>query len=160
MVVTIELSHAFLAGVEVGLWFPSTHSTMLIAASVTGRVTWLNVPYAKAGASNMTLTGRHSNVKDAPEMVEGSVPVVAGILWCLGLWVFALETVLQANRGDIPIRPIVQGNIGANILGIDRSHEDHFGVIDKASALFGDYARVIFWGQLRRKTKLDQTSGA
>lgn len=57
---------------------------------------------------------------DAPEMVGGSVPVVVGILWCLGLWVFALETVLQANGGAIPIHPTVQGNIGANILGTDR----------------------------------------
>lgn len=50
MAVMVELSHAFLAGVEVGFGFPSPPSTMLIAASVTGRATWLNVQYAKVGA--------------------------------------------------------------------------------------------------------------
>lgn len=81
----------------------------------------------------MTLTGRHSIVKDAPEMVEGSVPVVMGTFRCLGLWAFAPETILEANGGAIPIRPTAQGDIGADILGTDRSREDRLGVIDKAS---------------------------
>lgn len=85
MLVIINLFHAFLAEVEVGHWSPGRPSVMLIAASATSQATWSNVPYAKVGAPNVTLTGGQSNVKDAPEMVGGSVPVVVGTVWCPGL---------------------------------------------------------------------------